>query len=115
MDVVRLAKNRIRVGLVVLARIPYAERNDYKIRPCVVEHSSGDELVVRPCTSSLRGIAEGGAQLIDDLESAGLSRRTAIREASLRVPLTDVVDVIGVLSERDLVAVLSRGAFERAA
>lgn len=101
----------LEAGTVVLARVPFDDREDYKVRPLVVLSADPDGVHGLPCTSS-PGRRRGGQYVeVSDLRSAGLTRPTRARRTSVRLPLPDVVAVLGVLGppDRHLVAQLPTG------
>lgn len=102
MHVHRVPRHRIVAGAVLLARVAYEEVSDYKIRPVVVVSSDGDQVSVRPCTTSPQGMRRAGSVTLADLEEAGLLRPTAVLARVIVLPLTDLVALEGCLSARDL-------------
>lgn len=102
MHIHSIPKTKIVVGAVLLARVAYAEVADYKIRPVVVVAHDGNEVSVRPCTTSQRARHRTGAVTLTDLDAAGLSRPTAVIPRTIALALDEVVALSGHLSIRDL-------------
>lgn len=109
MSVVRLvARTRLRPGVVVWARVPYRERDEYKIRPAVIFGCRGrGDVVILPCTSS-PSRTRRSRRLVElkDFEAAGLRRASAVSRDAISIDLVDVLDVIGDLSDFDSERVL---------
>lgn len=89
-------------GTVVWARVPYVDAEDYKVRPLIVIAASSTDVDGLACTTSLSR-RRRNAQYVElqDLASAGLHRPTGVRRQPVRIPLTDIVSVLGALSDRD--------------
>jgi hypothetical protein len=102
-----IAASRLEAGTVVLARIPYSDVNDYKVRPAVIVNTDDEAATILPCTSALsRHNYERLYHELEDLDSAGLCRPTGVRRSAVRLARTDVLAVRGRLGEADAVAVL---------
>lgn len=101
MHIHTIPQTKIVIGAVLLARVDYAEVVDYKIRPVVVIAHNGNEVSVRPCTTSQRARHRPGTVILTDLDAAGLSRPTAVIPRTLTLALDEVVAVSGHLSIRD--------------
>ena len=95
-----VGRARLAPGVVVWARVPYADRDDYKIRPAAVVDVVGRRATVRPLTSAASRLACRLAE-VEDLAAAGLPRASGFRRRSVVVDLTDIVGIAGELSERD--------------
>jgi hypothetical protein len=113
-DVMRVTRVQWRFldpGTVVLARVPFDDREDYKVRPLVVLSADPDGVHGFPCTTSSARRRTGQYVEVSDLGSAGLTRPTRARRTSVTLPLPDVVAVLGVLGppDRHLVVQLPTG------
>ncbi|MGN9804039.1 type II toxin-antitoxin system PemK/MazF family toxin [Micromonospora sp. L32] len=116
MSVVRLvARTRLRPGVVVWARVPYRERDEYKIRPAVVFECRGRrDVVILPCTSSPSRYRYIGRLVeLKHFGAAGLGRASAVRREAISIDLVDVLDVIGELSDFDADRVLAAAVVSR--
>ncbi len=112
MRVTTVPRNRLRLGTVVMARVPFAsERGSEvdpsperdKVRPVVVVGVSRDGCICRPCTSAASRHRYPAAHTeLEDLDSAGLPRATGVKRRELVVPFGDCFTVCGVLAESDL-------------
>jgi hypothetical protein len=91
------------LGTVVLARVPYDDLDDYKVRPLVVLSADPDMAQGLPSTTSPRR-RRRPAQYVEviDLDSAGLTRPTGVRLTAVRLLLPDVIAVLDGLGPRDL-------------
>jgi hypothetical protein len=85
---------------VLLAHVPFADGTGFKVRPVVVLRLDGRTLVVRPCTSQVGRYPH--LPQVQDLDSAGLPRASAIRSEVLRLETEDVLKALGRLSDEDL-------------
>ena len=102
-------RNRLRPGLVIWARVPFEERDEYKIRPAIACEVRGRAVTVLPCTSSgsraLRGAIE-----VEDLRRAGLSKATGVRTGAVTIDIMDVIGVAGQWRADATAEILGRGA-----
>ena len=83
----------LHVGTVVIARIPFADRADYKLRPALVVATGVDAVVLRPISSSERLAAlRGGERIVRH------GRRCWILDYTVAVPPLDIVAIEGPLA-----------------
>ena len=83
----------LREGLVVIARIPYAESADYKVRPAVVVAASDSTVTLRPISSSERLAAlRGGERMVRH------GRRCWVLDYTVAVDAIDIVAIEGPLA-----------------
>jgi hypothetical protein len=102
-----VAKTALTPGTVVWAHIPYHETDGWKLRPVVVSHTSGREVVVfRGTTAHTRFRYPWSYRELTDLDSAGLHRATGIYIESATIDLIDIVSVAGLLGPDDWAAVI---------
>ncbi|WP_406059383.1 type II toxin-antitoxin system PemK/MazF family toxin [Micromonospora sp. NBC_00860] len=115
LSVVRLvARNRLRPGVIVWARVPFEDDVQYKIRPAVVLDCRGRTVVILACTSSpARHRRMDRPVELWDVEAARLRRPTAVRRMALSIDHVDVLDVIGELSGTDWDRVLGAAVVSR--
>ena len=83
-----LSPRRLVKGLVVIARIPFVDRPDYKLRPALVVGTNGREVTLRPISTSERLVALRGG---DRVELNG--RRCWILDYIVAVDIADVVAI----------------------
>jgi hypothetical protein len=101
--------SRLVTGAVALARIPYADAKDYKVRPAVVVEADTRTVVVLPCTSAGSRFNCGRRyHELGDLESVGLDRPTGVRLTSVRLDRGEILKVCGKLGPADAAIVLAR-------
>ena len=104
----RVALNRLRLGAVVWAHIPFAERAGEKIRPAVVLSASTHQVSVLPMTTSMRRFRIPELYVeVKDLGAAGLTRSTGIGSYPVVVDRIEVVDLVGTLAAPDLERMLA--------
>lgn len=94
-------------GAVILARVPFEEVDEDKVRPVVLVAVTGFTVTVKPCTTSAaaRRIRGTHVELVD-LEVAGLCRATFVSRRTMDLDRTALIEVQGRLSDRDRAAVL---------
>jgi hypothetical protein len=101
------ALSSLEAGTVVLAHVPFAERDDWKTRPAVILTVGDRAVVVQPVTSSWTRGAFGCLELAD-WSDAGLSRPCALMRRSVNLDRRlDLISVIGHLSARDWESVVA--------
>lgn len=104
----RVALNRLRLGAVVWAHIPFAEQAGEKIRPAVVLSASTHQVSVLPMTTSLWRLQFPHHYVeVKDLGTAGLTRSTGIGRSPIVVARIEVVDLVGTLAAPDLERMLA--------
>jgi len=81
-----------------------------KTRPAVVLACHGRDVVLLPCTTSIRRHQLPGYHEIKGWAEAGLVRPTGVRAASLTVDYLEVVNIVGKLADEDFRAVVSASA-----
>src|SRR5437879_2914621 len=95
-----VGRARLAPGVVVWARVPYADRDDYKIRPAAVVDVVGRRATVRPLTSAASRLACRLAE-VEDLAAAGLPRASGFRRRSVAFDTTAILAFSGELAVRD--------------
>jgi hypothetical protein len=103
-------RNRLHPGTVVWAHIPFEDVEGDKIRPAVVLRCHGRDVVLLPCTTSVRRHQRPGYVEIKHWQSAGLPRPTGARRASLTVDYLEIVNIAGNLADEDAAALLPASA-----
>ena len=91
----------LRLGEVVLIRMPFQQARGAKVRPAVTLLDTGDDdFVAAPITSQARFSGHDAA--IEDWREAGLNVASFVRVHKLTVlPKADILRNLGVLSEKD--------------
>lgn len=93
-------------GTVVRARVPFADRDDYKVRPVIVLRRRGRQVSVVPCTSSQRATTAADIP-IDQLDCAGLTTPTTARTGrTVLIDRVDCIEVLGYLGDEDTTRIL---------
>jgi hypothetical protein len=105
-----IPRNRLHPGTVVWAHIPFEDVEADKIRPAVVLRCHGREVVLLPCTTSVRRRQRPGYVEIKHWQAAGLPRPTGVRRASLTVDYLEIVNIAGNLADEDAAALLPASA-----
>ena len=101
-----VAKTALTPGTVVWAHISFEDSDGWKLRPVVVSHTSGREVVVyRGTTADTRFRYAWSYRELTDLASAGLRRATGIYLEPITIDLIDIVGVAGELGPDDRFAV----------
>jgi len=108
-----VACNRLRPGTVVWAHIPFEDAKNDKIRPAVVLSCRGRDVVLLPCTTSVRRHQRPGYVEIKHWQAAGLPRPTGVRRATLTVDYLEIVNTAGDLADEDAAAILPADARPR--
>ena len=103
-------RNRLRPGTVVWVHIPFEDVEGDKIRPAVVLCCHGRDVVLLPCTTSVRRRQRPGYVEIKHWQAAGLARPTGVRRASLTVDYLEIVNIAGNLADEDAAALLPASA-----
>jgi hypothetical protein len=103
-------RNRLHPGTVVWVHIPFEDVEGAKIRPAVVLRCHGRDVVLLPCTTSMRRRQRPGYVEIKHWEAAGLPRPTSVRRASLTVDYLEIVNIAGNLADEDAAAFLPASA-----
>jgi hypothetical protein len=82
--------------------------SDYKVRPAVVVEADARTVAVLPCSSAQsRFTCRQRYHKLADLKSAGLSRPTGVRLASIRLDRSEIVAIRGRLGQADAAVVLA--------
>jgi hypothetical protein len=97
--------SRLVPGAVVWARVPFSDRDEYKIRPAVVCSVVGHSVTIRPCTTAPHRHWYGVLD-VEDPGAAGLRRPTGVRRRAITVDILDIVGTAGCLSDDDAGRVL---------
>jgi hypothetical protein len=108
-----VARNRLRPGTVVWVHVPFEDAEDDKIRPAVVLSCRGRDVVLLPCTTSVRRHQRPGYVEIKHWQAAGRPRPTGVRRASLTVDYLEIVNIAGDLADEDAASVMPPGARPR--
>lgn len=102
--------NRITVALegapIVLVPFPFTDQSATKQRPGVLVsslayHSNRRDLILMPITSQVRGSGEFGEVILEDWQSAGLLKPSAVKPVLATFERTLVRKTLGRLSARD--------------
>lgn len=105
-----VAKSRLVPGVVVWARVPFVDTNDWKTRPAVVKTVQGRLVSLAPGSSSAsRWRFPDEFIEVTNLADSGLRRPTGFRRRDVTVDIVDVVDIVGSLADADLEALLGQG------
>lgn len=99
-------RNRLHPGTVVWVHIPFEDVQGDKIRPAIVLRCTGRDVVLLPCTTSVRRHQRPGYLEIKHWQAAGLTRPTGVRRASLTVDYLEIVNIVGDLADEDAGALL---------
>lgn len=109
-----VAKNALTPGTVVWAHISFEDNDGWKLRPVVVSHTVGRDVVVFSGTSAESRFRYPWAyREIADLASAGLRRATGIHLEPITIDVMDVVFIAGELGTDDASAIVERQAPSR--
>jgi mRNA-degrading endonuclease toxin of MazEF toxin-antitoxin module len=84
-----VARSLLERGAIVLARVPFAERDESKVRPAVVVCTTGDVVIVRPVTTSTTMRRRGLFR-----EIVLNHRRCWVMDRLVQLPLTSVVSLL---------------------
>jgi len=97
-----VARNQLRPGTVIWAHIPYAEIDEEKTRPAIVQSVCGHSVTVHPATTSVarRRYPNRYVELID-LTGTGLRRATGVQVRPLTIDTMEIVNIAGHLSDAD--------------
>ena len=107
--------NRLKLGSVVWAHVPFEDCDGHKTRPAVVVTTDRRSAVLLPGSTSRRRLdLPQRYQELTDLASAGLARPTGIRLQPTVVDRVDLVDLCGELSDDDVDALTKRIDLEAA-
>jgi len=106
-------RNRLHPGTVVWVHIPFEDVEGDKIRPAVVLRCHGRDIVLLPCTTSMRRHQRPGYVEIKHWQAAGLPRPTGVRRTSLTVDYLEIVNIAGDLADEDAATLLSTSACPR--
>jgi hypothetical protein len=106
-----VAQRQLVPGAVAYAQVPFADGTGWKSRPAVVVAVRGREVTVRPITTDRRWKTRSDLRyvFIDDWESAGLNRPSAVCPRQVTLDRMAITGLVGCLSESDRDTVL-RGA-----
>jgi len=104
-----ISRRALGTGTVVWAHVPYESGDGEKSRPAIVLEVRGRDVVFAPATTSARA-ADYPHQYVEihDPTSAGLDRRTWVKNRVVVLDLIEIVSVSGTLSELDLARVLRK-------
>src|SRR6266849_580079 len=102
------AASRLLPGIVVWARVPYAEADNWKTRPAVVKSVVGRQVTLLPGTSSNSRLRFPNkyvevAQPVD----CGLTRPTGFRRQEVTVDIIEVEDIVGALDASNRATLLA--------
>jgi hypothetical protein len=106
-----VAKTALTPGSVVWAHIPYEENAGWKLRPVVVSHTFGRDVVVFPAsTAETRFRYPWAYRELTDLAPAGLRAGTGVHLGPITIDWMDIVSVVGLLGRDDRAAVIGSEA-----
>ena len=103
----RVPLSRLVPGVVVWARVPYAEADNWKARPAVVKSVAGRRVTLLPGTSSSsrwrfpHQYVEVAAQV-----DSGLRRPTGFRRQEVTVDIAEIEGIVGSLDDLEVAALL---------
>jgi hypothetical protein len=94
-----VARNLLKKGAVIRARIEFQEGGKYKARPCVVLGIAKDNIDVLPIFSEKKNAAEH--LKIADPKVAGLPRSSYFKVRIETIDIRDSIELLGTLSDDD--------------
>ena len=102
-----VAASRLLPGIVVWARVPYAEVDNWKTRPAVVKNVVGRQVTLLPGTSSTSRF-RFPSQYVEVAWpiDCGLTRPTGFRRQEVIVDIVEVDDIVGALDASARAALL---------
>ena len=101
--------NRLRLGLVVWAHVPFQDDDGEKTRPAIVVRTADRTVELLPVTTSQARFRRPHQHVeIGDLDIAGLDRPSAAQLRTVSVDRIELVHIVGELSDTDLDAVTLR-------
>ena len=102
MSVVRpVPLNQLHPGTVVWAHVPFADGSGEKSRPAVVRSTKGRNIELLPATTSPRRLDHPAYRPIEDLEAAGLTRKSSVRPEPVWVDRIELINITGHLGAGD--------------
>jgi mRNA interferase MazF len=98
---------RYNKGDVILVPFPFSDQTATKKRPAIVVSSDtynsiSQDIVIMAITGQIRGHIGVGEFLIEDWQSAGLLKPSAVKSAISTIEQRLVVKILGRLSSKDL-------------
>ena len=101
--------NRLRLGVVVWAHIPFQHDDGEKTRPAIVVGTGGRTVDHLPVTTSPTRFGRPFDHVeLCGLDAAGLERPSGVRLRAVTVDRIEIVHIVGELSDTDLDAVAIR-------
>jgi hypothetical protein len=101
--------NRLRLGVVVWAHVPFRDDDGEKTRPAIVVRTAGRTVELLPVTTSQARFRRPHQHVeICDLDTAGLDRPSAVQLRTITVDRIELIHIVGELSDADLDAVTAR-------
>ncbi len=98
--------NRLRLGVVVWAHVPFQHDDGEKTRPAIVVGNAGRTVDLLPVTTSATRFRRPYDHVeLCDLDAAGLERPSGVRLRAVTVDRIELVHIVGELSDADLDAV----------
>jgi len=85
---------------VALSPVPFAEIDHLKVRPVLILRHFDNEVTALPITTTRRSRAFGGEAI--DWEHAGLLRQSYVVPTPIHIYRSDLLAIIGTLSDQDL-------------
>ena len=103
-----VAASRLIPGIVVWARVPYAEMDNWKTRPAVVKRVFGRQVTLLPGTSANSRFRFPNKYLeVAQPVDCGLTRPTGFRRQEVTVDIIEVEDIVGALDASDRATLLA--------
>ena len=98
---------RYNKGDVILVPFPFSDQTATKKRPAIIVSSDtynsiSQDIVIMAITGQIRGHIGVGELLIEDWQSAGLLKPSAVKSAISTIEQRLVVKILGRLSSKDL-------------
>jgi mRNA interferase MazF len=98
---------RYNKGDVILVPFPFSDQTATKKRPAIIVSSDtynsiSQDIVIMAITGQIRGHIGVGEFLIEDWQSAGLLKPSAVKSAISTIEQRLVVKILGRLSSKDL-------------
>jgi hypothetical protein len=98
----RVPKTQLLPGTIVWAHVPYADGTGEKARPALIIGTRGRDIELLPGTTSDRRFAlRTGYVEIQDLDCAGLHRKTGINLNPVIVDQIEIISISGSLGSED--------------
>jgi len=97
-----IPRNRLNPGVIVWGHIPFNDGTGEKSRPSVVVEASAHEVVLMPCTTSAKRLEHPTKYVeVEDLNTAGMVKPSAVALRLVTIPRIDLISITGELSDAD--------------